>query len=207
VNIFNIAAGILIALFLTPVVLGLALLFGRFSPVSRKILIVLLLITGALDAGLVIFRKEFHSFALARYSSALEQSKAADAQAQRLADLTACADRALDQTDLDKCYANLDPELREKLRNQMADSANEKSDEENGPIVVDCSNAALAAEKIVCNTPELKALNEQLKNLYNSSNDSDRDEWRLKFREILSCKDSLVCIKKSYQDQIYRMTH
>ncbi len=129
-----------------------------------------------------------------------------------------CIATAEDDKGLENCKSMLSVGARARLeedrnKNGIATGGfdqriGEDEGENSAPMVLtaDCKSAETSGEKLICSTPQLVELNSKLAALYAKTQSKD-EEWSLRYREILSCKDDVECMKKYYNDQIYRVSH
>jgi hypothetical protein len=69
---------------------------------------------------------------------------------------------------------------------------------------IDCLAKKTVLAKTVCASPELQRLDTRINSLFDADSASDRHEW---YELLSSCKADVPCLKKEYNDEIFRLSH
>lgn len=192
------------------------ILGGIFIAVAFTCLIISVAGSEIISPGDSILSR-FERYAKKQHKEALAASEASMSMAVEIDFYSECAAAAKTVDEIEKCKEILSPELRAKMDAQKSQppgfedfppTSENPAPPEQVPLTVNCQKPELTAEKTVCSTPELKALNLRLAKFTEKRLQTrppvELYHW---WKELKACDDDLSCLKKQFDDEIYRMTH
>lgn len=154
-------------------------------------------------ADITSFKKQ----ATEKYNTHLKKAEASINDTEAITKYTDCISSAIDQKAVDQCKQKLPPHLQKNLDKNTPDQTTFVPTKTSSKIFVDCAAIELESEKVICETKELKVLNEKLKNLYKTKKQQTPQEWNAWYIYMSRCKTDSICIEKQYEDQIYKVSH